>query len=104
MRHSEEHIRSYKRLILMGSFTAKWITRGRGSSTFNFTMTIHGFIYHYTGELSPPLNMRLPFLSMYIHDTYYVSRPESRSEVMPLPQDDIFKEHVGMIHAFDPYF
>lgn len=61
----------------MGCVKADWVSQGPGEFSFNPTMTVHGRIYHYLSAMIPSLNLRPFFLSVYIHDTEYVSQAES---------------------------
>lgn len=59
------------------------VSRVSRASAFNPTYMLYGFIYHNVGAPLPPHGIFLLFLSVYIHDTDFISQTEQRGAAVP---------------------
>lgn len=65
----------------MGCVKADRVSNVPSSFSFDPTMTVHSRKNHYHGAMTHSSDLQLPFVSVSIHDTEYVSKEESRAAI-----------------------
>lgn len=87
----------------MGSVEAVWGSRGPSASTFNPTMTVQGPIYHYLEAMVSLSNLRPSFLSVYVHNTDFVTQSDLRAAHVPNLHSASLQQPAPTVHERNHY-
>ena len=98
-----KNIRAYNSELSMASVVAKWVNRGPGPSNFNPTMTMQGGMYHYMGPMMPAKGRAPSYVSVYIHDTDYVTQTRTRLGSSRRLEEALMTQLTHMLHECNPY-
>lgn len=102
-RQLRDNIRSYNNGLMMSFFAADRLSREVRSSSFNIRMILHGQTYHHFDALFLPPILLPSNISVYVHDSYFVSHTESICITVTQLCLDLQQSLTAVLHEVNPY-
>lgn len=72
-------------------------------STFDYTIALHGQIYHFVSALLPHLRLIPTYLSVSFHDTDFVSQTGFKKRAMPHLRPQLLQWLTALLHEMNRY-